>query len=523
MKKQASLLALTAAIALTSVLAGCSSSNKENETNGTNGTNAGTKEAAPTKFSITTINYSPDTPVNDNPIELEMEKRTNTKIDVTYLPSNNYGEKFNVMLASNELPDVLLTTYIHAAEVTKAIDDGAFWDLTPFLKDYPNIEKAYPKESIENSKVNGKVYGLPRPRPLVGGAAFPAIRKDWLDKLGLPMPTTMDELYTALKAFKEKDPDGNGKADTYGFTGSVAEGWMDNLEFVESTFHGFNNYYLTKDGEPTINRDFLESERDAILWLQRAYKEGVLAPDFAIMKGTQVIDMMKQGKVGMIPTSMDANKIGDMVAALRQSAPEANIEHVPTLISPSTGKPYAIKEAGFFGNYLISKKVPEEKVKAILKFFDYGATPEGMELASFGLKDVHFTVGADGKKATNDEFKKIAGAAHGNIWTFIDPYSRLTQAAPNYPAEYFERDKKVIDERLKHGVFYNNNGVSSETEQKFQSEIGKKFQDIKIQVILGKQPIEAWDKHVAAMKKDATMKKILEERDASYKELFGSK
>ncbi|AFH61210.1 extracellular solute-binding protein [Paenibacillus caseinilyticus] len=508
---------ISASLLLSSTLAACGEKEEASSASPD-----GSKSSAPAEFNITTINYSPEAAANDNPIELEMEKRTNTKVNITYLPSNNYMDKFKVMLASGEIPDVLLTTSIYDPSVLNAIQDGVFWDLTPYLKDYPNLQNNYPKESYENTKIDGKIYGLPRPRPLVGGAAFPALRQDWLDKLGLKVPETMDELYTVLKAFAEQDPDGNGKKDTYGFTGSVAEGWMDQLSFVEDTFNGFNNMILSMEGKPTEYRDFSPATREALLWIHRAYKEGVLAPDFAIIKQSQVLDMMKQGKVGMIPTAMDASKIGDMVGTLRKTVPAAGLVHVPYLITPSSGKKYATKEGGFFGNYLISKKVPEEKLKQILAFFDYGATPEGMELANFGLKDVHFTV-QDGKKVTTEEYKKIAAASIVNVWTLVDPYSRVQQASTDYPKEYLERDKKVVDERLKHGVFINNNGVMSETEIKFGSEIAKKLQDKKIKVIMGKEPIEAWDKLIEQMKNDANVKKILAEREASYKAIFDGK
>ncbi|KGE18770.1 extracellular solute-binding protein [Paenibacillus wynnii] len=520
MKKKLFTLALSSTVLLTGALAGCGGNNEET-------TPEASKPAAensvkePTKISLSTINYGAEAPANDNAIELEMEKRTNTKLDITYVPSNNYGDKFQVMLASGQIPDVLLTTWIYDAAVLNAIDSGAFWDLTPFLKDYPNIAKTYPKESIDNSKVDGKVYGLPRPRPLVGGAPFPMLRQDWLTKLGLEMPTTMDELYTVLKAFTEQDPDGNGKKDTYGFSSSVAEGWMDKLEFVEDVFNGYNGFYVNLPGEPTKVKDFEPATRDAILWLQKAYKEGVMAPDFAIMESTQVIDMMKQGKLGMMPSAMDSKVLGEILQTLSTIAPDAALEHVPTLVSPATGEKYAIKEGGFFGNYLISKKVPEEKVKKILEFFDYGATPEGMELANFGLKDVHFTE-TDGVKVVNEEFTKLAGKALSNIWTNVDPYSRIVPA-PGYPTAYFERDKKVIAERIENGVYINNSGVSSETDTKVGPEIGKKIQDMKIKVIMGKEPIESWDKLVETMKKDANLNKILVEREASYKELFGAK
>ncbi|MBC8080761.1 MAG: ABC transporter substrate-binding protein, partial [Gorillibacterium sp.] len=134
---------------------------------------------------------------------------------------------------------------------------------------------------------------------------------------------------------------------------------------------------------------------------------------------------------------------------------------------------------------------------------------------------IHFTV-VDGVKVTNDEFAKIAGKSLSNIWTNVNPYSRILPA-PGYPTEYFERDKKVIEDRLKYGVFVNNSGVSSETDVKFGTEIGKKFQDLKISVIMGKATIEDWDKFVEKMKNDSTLKKILVEKEASYKELFGTK
>jgi putative aldouronate transport system substrate-binding protein len=512
-------MVLSTTLLLTSVLAACGT---KEETPSTSASPAAAKQAAPTEFNITTINYNPEAPANDNAIELEMEKRTNTKVNISFLPSNNYGDKFKVLLASGEIPDVLLTTYIFDSAVLNAIKDGAFWDLTPFLKDYPNLQKNYPKESFDNTKVNGKVYGLPRPRPVAGGVPFPALRQDWLDKLGLKVPQTMDELYTVLKAFTEQDPDGNGKKDTYGFTGAVAEGWMDQMNFVENTFNGYENMILSQDGKPTMYRDFTPATREAILWLQRVYKEGILAPDFAIMKGSQVSDMMKQGKVGMIPTATDASKMGDMIGALRKTTPNAGIVHAPTLITPSTGQKYATKEGGFFGNYLISKKVPEAKLKQILAFFDYGATPEGMELSNFGIKGVHFNE-VDGKKVTTDEYKKIAATSLTNIWTLVDPYSRVQQASVDYPKEYLERDKKVVDERIKYGVFINNNGVTSETDTKFGSEIAKKLQDMKIKVIMGKETIEAWDKLVEQMKVEPNVIKIQNERDASYKQLFGTK
>ncbi|MGO4269615.1 hypothetical protein AB4Z22_07190 [Paenibacillus sp. TAF58] len=83
------------------------------------------------------------------------------------------------------------------------------------------ITAKYPENLYKNASLKGKLYSLPRVRPLDGHESL-LIHKDWLDKLVLQPPKTMDELYNVLEAFAKKDPDGNGAADMYGsvFPGS---------------------------------------------------------------------------------------------------------------------------------------------------------------------------------------------------------------------------------------------------------------------------------------------------------------
>ena len=93
---------------------------------------------------------------------------------------------------------------------------GTFWDVTDKLTDaekFPNLAQTDPTVN-HNTSIDGKVYGVYRSREL--GRAGVSIRKDWLDKLGLEQPKTIDDFYNVLKAFKEQDPDGNGANDTYG-------------------------------------------------------------------------------------------------------------------------------------------------------------------------------------------------------------------------------------------------------------------------------------------------------------------
>jgi ABC-type glycerol-3-phosphate transport system substrate-binding protein len=118
------------------------------------------------------------------------------------------------MLASGDLSDLNLVLNIFDSQVVQMATSGAFWDITPYIKDYKTLS-AMPAVVWDNAKIKGKNYGVPRPRPLEGSWGV-HVRKDWLDKLGMKVPETMDEMYAVLKAFTEKDPDGNGKADTLG-------------------------------------------------------------------------------------------------------------------------------------------------------------------------------------------------------------------------------------------------------------------------------------------------------------------
>ena len=161
------------------------------------------KKEAPVALNILSNFSIAQPPGPDNPVTKEFENRTNTKLNITWVSDGVYNDKLNVLLASGELPDLIkLPDTTSIPQFQTMVKQGAFWDLTPFLKDYKNLMDA-PKQTWDNTKINGKNYVVPIVRPLeVGGLA---IRRDWLDKLGLKMPTTMDELYTVMKAFKEKN------------------------------------------------------------------------------------------------------------------------------------------------------------------------------------------------------------------------------------------------------------------------------------------------------------------------------
>lgn len=457
----------------------------------------------PAEISILTEFNTTEPPSANNPVLKEFEKRTNTKLTVTWVSPNNYVEKQNTVLASGEIPDLMKVSDLINPLMRQMVDQGAFWDLTPFLKDYPHLME-YPREVWEKTKINGKNFIIPSVRPLEGGN-LPSIRKDWLDKLNLKMPETMDELYEVLKAFTRNDPDGDGKPNTLGYT-------MNEYNFVQNVLNGSNGKWKLQDGK-MINTELEPGTRDALIWLNRLYKEKLIPEDFAAMKGSQTEDMAKAGKAGMHLDTVEG--IWRSTAELVKTNPKADFLPFSYLKGPF-GK-IAFQTTGYSGLYLIPKKVPEDKVKKILALMDYGATEEGFTLACYGFEGVHYTV-QDGFKITIEQALKdsVAQSSFGKIFERYDKY--LWAYRTGMPKDVFERNKKIIDERMKVSIADPSIGLVSETNQKLGADYSKKITDLKVKVIMGTEPIVTWDNFTKQLKADANYMKIIEEYNKAYQE-----
>lgn len=514
MKKTAA-LTLASVLSLAMLLSACSGSGASGGAAAAGNGKPGDapKSDKPLDVSIMTMYYTPEPPGPDNVIVKEMEKRTNSHLKITWVSPNNYADKVNVTLASGDIPDLMLVDDPFTPQVRTMVQQGAFWDLTPYIKDYPNLMK-YPAETWNNTKqADGKNYGIPRVRPVEGGG-FMYLRKDWLDKLKLDVPKTTDELYNVMKAFVEKDPDGNGKADTIGYVGFVDQNGMAYFGQLQNSFTKVNGDWKLIDGK-LVNVNLLPEVKDALVWLNRAYKEKLIPEDFAVMKNSQAKDLLKAGRGGGFQDTVEA--AWEPTEALRKTDPKADF--LP-LVSMNG---YVNRDSGFFGMFVIPKSVPEAKMKQLLKLMDYGASEEGSDLASYGIKDVHYTE-KDGVKTSTPQAQKdiVAQQALGQVFLKYDKYLRAWRAG--MPTDVFERNKKIIDERAKVSAGDPAVGLNSDTNTKVGSELRKKIQDLKTKVIMGKEPMSAWDDYVAKLKTDPDLTKITKEmNDAYQKRMAGTK
>ena len=149
--------------------------------------------AAKTPESITwmTMLHTPTTPEADGPIETALEEYTGTELDFQWVPDASKDEKINAALASDSLADITSLTNTTNTSVRQALKSGQFWDVEPFLEDYPNLSKI-DEQTIASARVGGHLYGVPFQKPIARYGVL--VRQDWLDNLGLEVPHTIEEL-----------------------------------------------------------------------------------------------------------------------------------------------------------------------------------------------------------------------------------------------------------------------------------------------------------------------------------------
>ncbi|TDU83432.1 carbohydrate ABC transporter substrate-binding protein (CUT1 family) [Kribbella voronezhensis] len=392
-------------------------------------------------------------------LQQAVEKLVGKKLKITWVPNAEYGDKTNVTLASDSIPDLMVVNE-KGPSFVKAAEAGAFWDLTGKLDKYPNLKPA-DEQTAKNTTVNGKTYGIYRVRPLLRSGIV--IRKDWLAKLGLQEPKTVDDLYAVAKAFTERDPDGNGKKDTYGLIIPKWPGFYASASpyDVVETWFGAPNGWGERNGKLVPGFDtpeFLTAER----WLRKWVTEGLVNPDFATLDSANWNDPFVQGKGGMI---IDVNVRATQLLDLFKEKNPKDFDKVTLVgnLSLPDGKKYSYPFTGYNMVIAVSKQHirTEEQLDQVLQALDKLESKEGSVLLTNGIEGRNFK--ADGKYAVpiNQDDPKVKAIQNDVDKAFIQLGTRASvgmgayQLKPNDAASRAMREEfdVLMNEDLKTAVF----------------------------------------------------------------------
>ncbi len=154
-----------------------------------------------------------DYTMTDNIAMQKSLENTNIQIDFTNVLHSELAEKLSTMINGNNYPDIFIKNNLDADKYGK---QGIVIPLEDLIRTYaPNLTALLDERDGWQyiTASDGHIYGLPQVD--LPGVSRPAywINKKWMDNLGLKEPTSFDELYEVLKAFKEQDANGNGDPD----------------------------------------------------------------------------------------------------------------------------------------------------------------------------------------------------------------------------------------------------------------------------------------------------------------------
>jgi putative aldouronate transport system substrate-binding protein len=501
--KQAMLRTTSAAIMLSLVLSACNSggasdSKKADEL----------VKGKPTEISLMTVLRDAEVPNDGNPLEKEIETRSNTELKIQWIPSANYNEKLSVTLAGGDLPDVFEILNIET-NFKEWGSQGAFASLDELITDkHPNLKKFLAQKYVDELRINKKLYGVPIVQP--PGQSAMRVRLDWLEKLKLPEPKTLDDYYKVLKAFTFDDPDGNGKNDTFGLTINGADPTFNTpLLAAFDIRSGKLPFLKDKDGN-YVPREITPQMKEGVAFLRKLYDEKILDPEFPGLKTPQVNAKFESSKVGMVVGAINNIDIG--LLRLLKIVPTAKIK----MIYPPAdkeGKQVNHYNTNYQGAYVISSKVPKEKQQKIVDWLEWMVTPEAQDLILWGVDGVQST-GKDAGRKTTDKWNTDGVANYNKQLDLVKPKGNI------YPPDNEYRD--LIQASTDLGGKMNTdsplNGVviTSKKWRDAEKELDKVNAGF-VKIIAGKESIDTIDKYVQEwLSKGGT--EALKELNAEIKE-----
>ncbi|MBP1994282.1 extracellular solute-binding protein [Paenibacillus eucommiae] len=316
------------------VLAGCSSSKENSPATVTPG-----KEVAEQTTNIATMAPAGETSNKfDPPVEVTMvnlaygaiafgpnedmnNNRWNTYIKDHYgisvkslwdAPGDQLEQKTNLMIATGNLPDIFLATPKQFVQLNNA---GLIEDLTDVYEKYApqnikDIMSQAGQEVTDAATVKGRLMALPWTGSVKESVPVVWIREDWMKKLNLTGPKTMDDLLAIAKAFTTGDPDGNSKPDTNGLP--IDKDFTLINAFLNG-YHAYKDIWIKDSSGKLVYSSVQPELKTALAKLQEMYKAGEIDQEFGVKDTSKVTESIGSNKLGIFLGSMGG---GNTLAAL---------------------------------------------------------------------------------------------------------------------------------------------------------------------------------------------------------------
>lgn len=317
-------------------------------------------------------------------------------------PSGTASEQLNIILASKEYPDLIFADW--SKNGPKVLKDGVAIRLNEYIDKYaPNFKKVLeenPDIRKQITTASGDIIMFPK---LCDDYKFLCydgyfIRKDWLDKIGKDVPTTIPEWYEVLKAFKENDMNGNG--DPNDETPFASFSYMYTSQVFSSAWGTKMDYYKHPE-TGKMTHGVLEPEfKEYVTEMNKWYSEGLIDPNYLTTAGKELDSMMLNNQLGAL--LCDNN---NSIPKYQQLSEDIDLVAVPFPKLTADSKAYQPADATIRlsrGDGAIITSSCENVVEAV-RACDYLYSEEGSDLFNWGVEGESYTVNEDGTKQFTDK------------------------------------------------------------------------------------------------------------------------
>ncbi len=370
----------------------------------------------------------------------ELEKKTNVHVDFQEVKDADWSTQLNLMFASGDYSDVIIRGTVDVEEY--GVTQGLLVPLDDYLeKDMPNY---YSRLYLNNANASipasdGKSYYVGfLIAQNVNHMGTWYINTAWLDKLGLAVPTTVDELTEVLRAFKTQDPNGNGEADEIPFTADfdIENGTL----VVESLLNQFamfgvpeNDLFVCIDDNNQVQfTGTMPGWRDCVAWLHTLYEEGLMDAETLTQDSNLWANKINAGQVGyftylrLINTALTPEAYADFTSILPPSADGYEARVSAILEVPEQGAEVT---------------VTNPYIDRTLQWLDAQLETETMMTAANGILGDMFFLNDDGKYEIsyvpeNNGLYDIVPVICGQFFAPGEYYTQIYQMPPHRVERY---------------------------------------------------------------------------------------
>ena len=337
-----------------------------------------------------------DTIDPDGLIVQEIKKKTNVDLILNAIPTD-YSTKRNTMLASNDIPDAV---WCELSNIKQYAPIGMFLNLSEYEEDMPNylglINADDRKESTRVLYLGGNLYSFARlEKYRVPVATAPMIRTDLLEKNGIPMPTTFDELFDVLMQLKEIYPDKymlSSRQGTNYLVGQFA------YPLGSGGFPGFlktNPMYYEPNEDAYLFGPIHENFKVVLEYLNKLYENGLLDPDYATNSEDSFKEKLANGSL-LFYYDNNSHASQNYNPALQELDPDAKFDYIPPLENSFGEKRAYIYQKDWLERNDVVINANVERPHDVVKFFDWFYTEEGSLTTNFGVEGETYVL-EDGK------------------------------------------------------------------------------------------------------------------------------